>query len=80
MLKWAWKTERWGSPFGAIGWMNWPAGVVDKMGTMLAVYNAFKGYSSAKNLAAWSNANVGQFTLVTQIEKSRRELESEGSD
>lgn len=42
-LRMAWRCEKWGMPRGQ-GWLNEPAGMVDKMTVALNVYNAFRAW------------------------------------
>jgi len=41
----AWRAERYGSPFAG-GWMDWPAGFIEKMNYCSTIYNAIKYYQS----------------------------------
>lgn len=68
----AWRVEKWGDPYGK-GWMQWPAGMIDRITIASNVYNAFQAYSSAKKLTDFTKSNPGAWRLVTSVMKLRNE-------
>lgn len=66
------RCEVWGNAFG-VGWMDWPAGLFDKVNATRNVYMAFRAYRRAKNLAKWSQDNHDSYKLVTAINRLRDE-------
>ena len=75
-LQMAWRIERWGDPWGG-GWMDWPAGMIDKITAAQNVYNAQKAYQSAAsagNTADWTKNNATAWKIVSDIMALRRKL------
>ena len=51
--------------------MEWPAGLIDKMTTVLNVYQAFSNYISSGGGAKWARANGGAWYIVTYVKQMR---------
>lgn len=60
------------------GWLNQPAGLLDKMSVVGAAYKAIKEFYAAPNLAKWSNANPGAMQTATAI--INMEIEDDGTE
>jgi hypothetical protein len=71
-LKWAWRTKAWGSPVAG-GWLEWPAGMSDRMTVCQNVYNAILESGRQKNLAQWADSNPQQFEIVAMVQRLRND-------
>lgn len=61
--------------WGVADVMTLPAGLLPRMNTVLAYYQALAGYSRAagqKNAAEWANANPDEWEIVTRIISERK--------
>lgn len=65
-LKMYWRIEKYGSPWGT-GWMEWPAGMVDRMTAAANVWRAFSAFRSSGGRPEWANANPGIMNVVTSV-------------
>lgn len=66
-LRFAQRVQMWGDPTGR-GWMEWPAGMVDKATAALNTYRTFQAYEGAgTKKAAWSKANPGAWQTVSWV-------------
>lgn len=72
-LRMAWRVRRWGAPY-ADGWMDWPAGLVDKMAIAENVYNACLSYRNvpAGGGVAWTQRNPQAWQIVSKILAQRK--------
>lgn len=51
----AWlKIKRWGDPFGG-GWLDWPAGYMNRVQAARNVYETYMAYVRAENRGSWLN-------------------------
>lgn len=66
-------TKQWGSPYGG-GWMEWPAGLVNKMSVISNYTRAIQLYDTYSKQKGWVDANPQIFELVTDIWNWRKEL------
>lgn len=66
----AWRVERWGDPWQG-GWMEWPAGLVQRMDTALNVYNLLHSAQSIPSggAAKWATANPAAWDSLHNILK-----------
>lgn len=58
--------KQFGDPYGG-GWMNWPAGTMERMRLVRNVYEAYRGWLNASNKAAWTTANPVSWEIVSDI-------------
>lgn len=65
-------TDRWGSPYGG-GWLDWPAGLVNQMTTVLAYVKAVQLHDTHSKQKGWTTANRQIMELVTQVWRWRKE-------
>jgi hypothetical protein len=63
--------EKWGNPYGP--WTEWPAGMMYKMQTAVAVWELYYGGIEIKpgGFGEWAQKNPGQVRLYMKIEKLR---------
>lgn len=73
-LRLAWRIQQWGPPDGN-GWMDWPAGQLDRISAVLNVYNAMSAYANGKGTADWMDANPQIARTVARITKWRMGLD-----
>lgn len=72
-LTWAWRSAAWGLP-GGRGWLNEPAGLVDRMTAALNTYNAVSSYRQRKpgSEGDWAAAHPVYWKIVQEVEELRR--------
>ncbi len=69
-LQLAWQAERWGALPEAGGLLDQPAGLMQRMGALMNVYNAYKTMQAhTGKLVQLANTNPQVISLVRQIEK-----------
>lgn len=70
------KTRRWGLPYAG-GWMEQPAGWLDRMEKCAVAFQAMRGYQEAsakQELAKWRKKNPEFSQVVDQVNALRKEL------
>jgi hypothetical protein len=70
---WSWQTERWGLPYAG-GWMNQPAGMLDRMSAARGAYEAVKQYQTvgAGERAQWKTHNPELADALARVERLKR--------
>ncbi len=73
MLVTAWRIRRWGSPYGG-GWMEWPAGLIDRVTIAENIYQACASYKNAPagRSVAWTQQNPQAWQIVSAILAQRK--------
>jgi hypothetical protein len=71
-LVWAWRSEKWGLPNGR-GWLNEPAGLVDRMSQALSVYSAAMLYETRKpgHEGEWARSHPEEWKVIQAIGELR---------
>lgn len=70
----AWRIERWGPPFEG-GWMNWPAGLINRIERVHNVYQAHKNYASfGGNIVQFTQSQPDSWNVITYVMKLREQL------
>lgn len=75
----AWRIQQWGDPYGK-GWMEWPAGQIDRITAALNVYQAQAAYQQAAgrgDSAGWAASNAAAWDIVAKIIELRQKRKSE---
>lgn len=72
-LVYAWRTWRWGLPLTG-GWLEQPAGLVDRMEHALRVWEVLDEYRrlAPGSVYQWIAGHAAEWELVQRIERLRR--------
>jgi hypothetical protein len=68
----AFSCKRWNCLPYAGGYLQQPAGLMNRMSTVMNVYEAFSSRTQAKDWAAWAKENPQHEAIIQQIEKMRQ--------
>lgn len=66
------RVDRFGDPYGG-GWMNWPAGLIDRVMYLEYVFKTFQAMVGSRNIVDFFNANPQAGSIVGYVTSLRRE-------
>ena len=60
--------ERWGLPYAG-GWMDQPAGMLDRANVLMNVYRSFKSFAAARYYGAWAHQNPEHYRVYALVQR-----------